>query len=213
MHLTLDDVSFSYPDGDGERTIFRSLHHKFTSGTLSALVGPSGSGKTTLFRLISGEEVPDSGEIRFVDDDGEHCKVTISRIFQEYRLVPYLTALENIQLAQEVHGTLAAHPDAARDLLDRLGLAHRADAVTAQLSGGEQQRVAIARALIDHPDVILADEPTGALDADNTSAIISLLAELARDLDLLVIAATHDPVVADLSQRTLRIRDQRLVAA
>lgn len=200
MRIELDSVSFSYRGGGDERLILDGASAQLLPGRFTVVMGPSGCGKSTLFRLIDGTLRPDSGQIR--PSGTAHG---IGRIFQDYRLVPFLSARDNVLLAQELVAPRSSRPDAG-DLLDRLGLADRADSVVSSLSGGEQQRVAIARALSTAPDVLLADEPTGALDEEATESITRLLSDLAHEGGLLVVAATHDPAVAAHADVVLRFR-------
>lgn len=233
MGLHLRDVSFAFDDGDTPRIIFDDVTIDLEAGRVYAVMGPSGSGKTTLFRLASGELTPSAGTV-LVNGSAPRASVArarskgaktskssettapppvIARIFQEYRLVPFLTALENVQLPQEIAHTLHDEPDRAAQLLERLGLSDRAGARTDSLSGGEQQRVAIARALVGSPEVLLADEPTGALDPGATDAIATLVGDLAHDLGILVVIATHDPLVAAHADVLLRLEERSLVPA
>ncbi|WP_172191822.1 ATP-binding cassette domain-containing protein [Actinomyces faecalis] len=203
-------MGFSYR-GVRERVIYRDVTCRLTAGRLYAVMGPSGAGKTTLFRLITGDLGPDTGTIKFTGADGSR---RVAQVYQDYRLVPYLTSVENVKLAQEfasASGGVGPLPDAAA-LLEKLGLAGRAEAVVGSLSGGEQQRVAIARALATAPQVLLADEPTGAVDETATREIAQRFVDLAHDDGLLVLVATHDPVVAEHADVVLRIRDHDLVA-
>ncbi len=233
MGLHLRDVSFAFDDGDTPRLIFDDVTIDLEAGRVYAVMGPSGSGKTTLFRLASGELTASAGTVlvngspprassaRARSKGAKASKSSeatapppvIARIFQEYRLVPYLTALENVQLPQEIAHTLHDEPDRAAELLERLGLSDRAGARTDSLSGGEQQRGAIARALVGSPEVLLADEPTGALDPGATDAIATLLGELAHDLGILVVIATHDPLVAAHADVLLRLEERSRVPA
>lgn len=233
MGLHLRDVSFAFDDGDTPRIIFDDVTIDLEAGRVYAVMGPSGSGKTTLFRLASGELTPSAGTV-LVNGSAPRASVArarskgaktskssettapppvIARIFQEYRLVPFLTALENVQLPQEIAHTLHDEPDRAAQLLERLGLSDRAGARTDSLSGGEQQRVTIARALVGSPEVLLADEPTGALDPGATDAIATLVGDLAHDLGILVVIATHDPLVAAHADVLLRLEERSLVPA
>ena len=222
--LVLDGVGFSY----GARMILDGADAMFPSGSATALMGPSGSGKTTLLRLMDGSLKPDAGLVLLDDKPvaeigrGELLGSLCMRVFQDYRLVPYLSVRDNIMLAVEASqrhgryrspGSEGATVDAAGadELLDRVHLHGYADREAGELSGGEQQRVAIARALVLRPRVILADEPTGALDEGNTMVVADLLADIARERDAIVVVATHDPVVARACDRVLRIREHGLV--
>ena len=224
--LVLDGVGFSY----GARMILDGADAMFPSGSATALMGPSGSGKTTLLRLMDGSLKPDAGSVLLDGEPvaeigrGELLGSLCMRVFQDYRLVPYLSVRDNIMLAVEASqrhgryrspGSEGATVDAAGadELLDRVHLHGYADREAGELSGGEQQRVAIARALVLRPRVILADEPTGALDEGNTMVVADLLADIARERDAVVVVATHDPAVAGRCDRILRIHDHKLVEA
>ncbi len=186
-------------------------------GEMLALMGPSGSGKTTLLMLLGGLLRASSGTVRVEGHDiGTLSKVELSRlrlarmgfIFQSYNLFPALTALENVQLALELKGRALSE---AVDLLRRVGLGQRLDNFPRQLSGGEKQRVAIARALAGDPAIILADEPTAALDSANGRAVVKLLGELAHDLGRATVVVTHDSRVGDLSDRIAQLEDGRIL--
>lgn len=222
--LVLDGVGFSY----GARVILDGADAVFPSGSATALMGPSGSGKTTLLRLMDGSLKPDAGSVLLDGEPvaeigrGELLGSLCMRVFQDYRLVPYLSVRDNIMLAVEAsqrHGRYrspgsdgaSVYADGVDELLDRVHLHGYADREAGELSGGEQQRVAIARALVLHPRVILADEPTGALDEGNTMVVADLLADIARERDAVVVVATHDPVVARACDRVLRIHEHGLV--
>lgn len=198
------------------RPIFEALDLSFGDGGFWAVMGPSGSGKTTLFRLLSKELEPNAGDIHI---DGtslsaigsqELRRDVIARIYQEYLLVPYLSALDNILLAREVagHRNSADELSRARELLSLVGLTDVGSKPAHVLSGGEQQRIAIARALCGSPRVLLADEPTGALDTQSTQRIGELLRDLAHDHGVTIIAGTHDPEFAACTDGIFRIRDR-----
>ncbi|OFJ72084.1 hypothetical protein HMPREF2851_03865 [Actinomyces sp. HMSC064C12] len=180
-------------------------------------MGPSGSGKTTLLNLLDGSLGPEKGTVKIAGRPVSDFPLkdlrgkVLARVFQDYRLIPYLSARDNIRLAQQVAGTLGHNPDTASRLLQRLGLGDIADSRADQLSGGEAQRVAIARALANKPKVILADEPTGALDEESSSGISELLGELAHELDVCIVTVTHDPAVAKAADRVLEVSEHKLI--
>jgi putative ABC transport system ATP-binding protein len=189
-------------------------------GEFVSVMGPSGCGKSTLLHLCAGLDRSTGGEIRFrgerVDRLGEGAWAKLRRrhigfVFQSYNLVDDLTVRENLELPAVVAGMSARHArQRADELLERLGVADRATAVPARLSGGQQQRVALARALVNRPDVLLADEPTGALNSETTTDVLRLLEELhAGGQSILLV--THDPRVAATADRLVSMRDGRIV--
>jgi putative ABC transport system ATP-binding protein len=185
-------------------------------GEWVAITGPSGSGKTTLLNVLSGLDRPTTGHVRVggVDlaalsarDLALYRQQTVGLVFQQFHLIPYLTALENVMLAQYVH-SMTDRPE-AEEALRRVGLGARLQHLPSQLSGGEQQRVCIARALINQPPLILADEPTGNLDAVNESVVMTLLGDLHQRGHTLVLV-THDPTIASRAGREVRLEHGRL---
>ena len=185
-------------------------------GEWVAVTGPSGSGKTTLLNILSGLDHPSAGEVRVGNLDlaglnarelARYRQQTVGLVFQQFHLIPYLTALENVMLAQYVHSM--TDRGEAEEALRRVGLGERLDHLPSQLSGGEQQRVCIARALINQPPLILADEPTGNLDAVNEAIVMSLLADLHQRGHTLILV-THDPSIAARANREIRLEHGRL---
>jgi putative ABC transport system ATP-binding protein len=218
----LKDVRRSFRRGPVEVRAVDGIDLSIESGEFVAIEGPSGSGKTTLLQLLGGLERPTGGELTF---DGAELSSfgdkeltrfrarDVGFVFQHFNLIPTLTAAENVQAALATSGLKSAERTArARDLLESVGLADRADHLPSNLSGGEQQRVAIARALANNPRVVLADEPTGNLDSATSAEIIELLARLA-DSGVAVIVVTHADHVAKRARRRLRMTDGRFVAA
>ncbi|MFM1816974.1 MAG: hypothetical protein RLZ98_3669 [Pseudomonadota bacterium] len=190
-------------------------------GELTLLMGPSGSGKTTLLSILGCILAPTSGTVEI---NGERLsglgpeelaavrRRHIGFIFQSYNLFPTLTALENVRIALNVRGTGTAETIIrAESALREVGLGHRLNNYPSNLSGGEQQRVAVARAIASTPSVILADEPTAALDSENGKAVMALLAEIARDKSRTVLAVTHDPRTHPYADRIIRIEDGKIV--
>ena len=186
------------------------------TGEWIAIMGPSGSGKTTLINILGGLDHPTSGRV-LVDgmEIGQLSERELTRyrsdkigfVFQQFHLVPYLTALENVMLAQYFH-SITDEKEAA-EALRRVGLAERLEHLPAQLSGGEQQRVAIARALINHPKLILADEPTGNLDEENEATILKLLHEL-HSAGHTILVVTHSQAIGNLADRRVELEHGRL---
>ncbi|MFZ3217361.1 MAG: ABC transporter ATP-binding protein [Candidatus Acidiferrales bacterium] len=189
------------------------------AGEWIAIMGPSGSGKTTLINILGGLDTPTTGkaivdgvDVARLDEAGltRFRAEKIGFVFQQFHLVPYLTALENVMLAQYFHST--TDENEARRALERVGLSERVTHLPAQLSGGEQQRVAVARALINHPKLILADEPTGNLDEANEEIVLSLLRQLHQEGHT-ILMVTHAPSIGRLAGRRIEFAHGRLVQA
>jgi len=218
--IELKHVSRSYPAqaeaGGGKIHALNDFSLAVTPGEWISIMGPSGSGKSTLVNLIGCLDSPSSGEI-WLDgqnianlSSGDLTRTRAEKIgfvFQQFHLIPYLSAVENVMLAQYFHSM--TDEQEALDALNRVGLRDRANHTPAQLSGGEQQRVCIARALINDPKIILADEPTGNLDAANEEIVLRLLREL-HDQGRTIIMVTHDPVVARLADRHLELHHGKI---
>jgi len=185
------------------------------SGELVVLLGPSGSGKTTLLNNLGGLDVPTSGELLFRDLDltvatesqlTTFRRNTVGFIFQFYNLIPSLTARENVALITEI----AQNPMAPEHALEMVNLGARLDHFPAQLSGGEQQRVAIARAIAKRPEVLLCDEPTGALDVRTGIVVLEAIQRANRELGTLTVIITHNAVMADMADRVVHLSDGRV---
>lgn len=211
------DVAVHY----GPTVALQGLSLQVEAGQSVAVMGPSGSGKSTLLRVLCGLQQPDRGVVRMMGEQvtprtaGSLRANHVGFVYQDYRLVPFLTGLDNVLLAAEfsrqpARGDATSHATAAADLLAELGVGDCSGRLPATMSGGEQQRVAIARALIVRPDVVIADEPTGALDAENSAAVGALLAEIASSRGVAVVVATHDPEVAKAAGLRMQLRDGRL---
>jgi len=220
--IKLKDVSRVYPaKAEANGGVIRALDNfslDVDPGEWIAIMGPSGSGKSTLVNLIGCLDRPTSGEIWL--DDQNVAKMSaaelnriraekIGFVFQQFHLIPYLTALENVMLAQYFH-SMTDEQEAA-EALERVGLKGRACHIPSQLSGGEQQRVCIARALINDPKIVLADEPTGNLDAANEEIVLRLLRELHQQ-GRTIVMVTHDPVVARLADRRIELHHGKIAA-
>ena len=213
---SLRRVSKVYRRGTEEIHALADVSLDIHSGELTAIVGPSGSGKTTLLNMLGCVDTPTSGEIRVGEldparlSDGELARLRQSHVgfvFQQFFLIPSLTAEENVLMP-----TLFSRRKArARDLLDLVGLSHRARHRPGEMSGGEMQRVAIARALVNEPRLLLADEPTGNLDTARAAEIFRLLEQIAARGTAVVIV-THNDELAHATRRVLRMRDGRLVS-
>jgi putative ABC transport system ATP-binding protein len=219
--VELSRVVKSYREGESERVVLRGVDLSVAAGEIVVLLGRSGSGKSTLLNLVSGIDRPTSGTVRVEGVDvaalSETARTRLRRrrigfIFQFYNLIPTLTVEENLRLPLELNGVDGADGRArALDLLAEVGLRDRASSFPDRLSGGEQQRVAVARALVHEPALVLADEPTGNLDAESARQVLALLAGLARREGKTVIAASHSEEVAALADRVLTLADGRLI--
>ena len=211
--VVVDHVSKSFEDGRIRALI--DVSFRLEPGDFVSLTGPSGGGKSTLLNLIGGLDRPDSGAIlvdgRSIDgfgDGSEYRAGTVGFVFQFHHLIPTLNALENVQVPMMGRGIPRATRERnARELLADCAIDQRAKAYPRTLSGGERQRVAIARALANGPRLLLADEPTGALDFATGTQIIELLLSLRADRGMTILLVTNDEDVADTADRTLRIRD------
>jgi len=212
-----------YRTGDVEVHALRGLDLELASGELVVLLGPSGSGKSTLLNILGGLDTPTSGEAWFLDhelsrlDDAgltRYRRDHVGFVFQFYNLIPSLTALENVSLVTEI----ARDPMPPREALELVGLGGRLDHFPAQLSGGEQQRVAIARAIAKRPDLLLCDEPTGALDSQTGVLVLEAVERIHEELGTTTVLITHNAVIADMADRVLvmgdgAIHDERRNAA
>lgn len=209
--IELLGVSRVYPSRSGVVYALNDASFTIGAGEWVAITGPSGSGKSTLVNLLGCLDTPTAGKLR-IDSTEVHGMSggdldrfrsdKVGFIFQQFHLIPYLSALENVMLAQYFHSM--THENDARAALERVGLGHRADHLPSELSGGEQQRVCIARALINDPPILLADEPTGNLDAANQRIVAEILTELHGNGHTIVMV-THDPEMAALAQRKIAL--------
>ncbi len=219
--IELKSVRKSYHEGETEHLVIADATGEVRRGELVVLVGPSGSGKSTLLNLISGIDVPTSGDV-IVDglpvtrlQERERTlfrRRAVGFIFQAFNLIPTLTVAENLLLPLELNGRRGRREESlVADLLARVGLAERAGSYPDRLSGGEQQRVAVARALVHDPLLVLADEPTGNLDAETADEVLALLDALTRGAGKTMLVVTHSPRVVELADRVLTLRAHRLV--
>ncbi|MGE5248119.1 MAG: ABC transporter ATP-binding protein [Verrucomicrobiota bacterium] len=221
--VQLRGLTKSYPEGGSERVVFRNLCAEFGRGESVALLGRSGSGKSTLLNLIGGIDLPTAGEVRVGGTDltslSEQKRTVFRRrhiglVFQAFNLIPTLTVLENVLLPLELNGTTGVRARAAaEELLRKVGLGDRTGSYPDRLSGGEQQRVAVARAVVHDPMLVLADEPTGSLDAETGAQVLQLLSEMSRNNGRTMIIVTHSDAVARGADRVLAIRNGYLVEA
>ena len=220
--VRLSDVGKTYPSGAGPVHALQGVSLEVRRGERVGLLGKSGSGKSTLLNLLGGLDRPTAGVIqvggrelgRLGGRELAHYRLTtVGMVFQAYNLIPARTALENVELPLVFAGR-SPHQRraAARRALEQVGLGHRLGHRPAELSGGEQQRVAIARALINHPAIVLADEPTGNLDSDTAAEVMDLLGDRVRQEGTTLLLVTHDEELARRrTDRVVRIKDGRLV--
>lgn len=215
--ITVNHLTMRLSGGGHDVTILDDVSFHIRPKQRVAIVGPSGSGKSTLLGLIAGLDRPTAGSIQLDGMDitgmGESAMARYRRekigyVFQSFHLIPTLTALENVALPLDLNGD--SGQARAVELLSAVGLADRLHHYPAQLSGGEQQRVAVARAFVCRPPILLADEPTGNLDSTTGQQVIDLLLSLHRDQGSTLVLVTHDPALAGLMERVIRLRDGRI---
>lgn len=214
--LYLDQVGKTYQMGEVAVEVLKGISLEIYHGELLVLVGPSGSGKTTMLNIIGGLDIPTIGQVWYRDRDiskvtardlTRYRRETVGFVFQFYNLVPNLTARENIMVSTEI----SDNPLDVDQVLDLVGLTERRDHFPAQLSGGEQQRVAIARALAKNPQLVLCDEPTGALDFETGKKVLRLLVDLKEQLGKTIMVITHNGALAEAADRVVRLRSGEIV--
>src|SRR5215475_8431844 len=219
--LELNRISKSYREGEVERVVLRDVSLTIARGEIVVLLGRSGSGKSTLLNVIAGIDRPTAGsvivngtDLTALDEDARtrFRRRHIGFVFQFFNLIPVLTVEENLRLPLQLNGgDDAAGVARARALLDRVGLGGRGASAPERLSGGEQQRVAIARSLVHDPALILADEPTGTLDAETAASVLALFDALARESGKTVVMVTHSREVVGAADRIFAVERGRLV--
>jgi putative ABC transport system ATP-binding protein len=215
------DLRKTYQVGKVDVLALRGVDLTVKPGEFVAIVGPSGSGKSTLFHIIGGLTPPTSGEVRVAGQDlaamTEAGRTRLRRrsvafVFQKFNLLPNLTARDNIAIARHIGG-FDSKPEASfEEALRLLGIANRLDHKPSELSGGEQQRVAIARAIVNHPAILLADEPTGNLDSESSKAVLEILRGLNERLGQTILMITHNPEAAAYGDYIVHMRDGRIMA-
>ena len=217
--LEVRELTKSYPTVAGSLVVLKEISFTLAAGETCSILGPSGSGKTTLLGLCAGLDRPTSGSVRLngieLGDVGEDERAAIRNahvgfVFQNFQLIPTLTALENVMVPMELRGDRTAR-SLGVDLLTRVGLGDRQEHYPTQLSGGEQQRVALARAFINRPKILFADEPTGNLDAETSGAVTEIMLEMNQSAGTVLVLVTHDPDIAALTARTIRLRSGAVV--
>ncbi|WP_410646994.1 ABC transporter ATP-binding protein [Amycolatopsis sp. cmx-4-54] len=216
--LTLESVSKVYGSGDGAVTALNGVTVEVRKGSFTAVMGPSGSGKSTFLHCAAGLDKPSSGRVLLGDTElnrlrekalTELRRTRIGFIFQAYNLLPSLNVLQNITLPMRLAGK-KLDPQWLREIVEGVGIAKRLEHRPSELSGGQQQRVAIARALITRPEVVLADEPTGALDTRTARQVLDLLRSIVDGMGQTVLMVTHDPVAASAAHGVLFLADGKL---
>ena len=217
--ISLQNVSLTLKGNAGNVNIIKNISLNIDQGESIGLIGPSGSGKSSLLMLAGGLERASSGEIEILgqvitemseDKLSRLRRNNVGVVFQSFHLIPTLTALENVATPLEISFSKNPNKHAVM-ALNRVGLSHRADHYPSQLSGGEQQRVALARAYVSNPKILLADEPTGNLDEENTKAIVDLLFEIKNEKDTTLFLVTHSRELAKKCDRIIKIRDGKLL--
>lgn len=212
----LSGVTKTYLMGEVEVHALIDINLELRSGEFLVLLGASGSGKSTLLNILGGLDTPTTGTLRYLDHDLTHAgdaaltqfrRAHVGFVFQFYNLIPSLTALENVQLVTEI----SEHPMQAADALAMVGLQDRLHHFPAQLSGGEQQRVAIARAVAKRPDLLLCDEPTGALDFQTGKLVLQVLERINRELGTTTAIITHNAAIAGMAHRVVVLGSGRIV--
>jgi putative ABC transport system ATP-binding protein len=214
--ISIRGLRKTYHAGEVDVHALRGVDLDVQRGEFVAIVGPSGSGKSTLFHIVGGLTPPTSGAISIGGRDllsmseaerTELRKTSVGFVFQKYNLLPTLTARDNIEIARDIaHKNGPLDPDFL-EVLKLLGIQSRLDHKPRALSGGEQQRVAIARAIVNHPAILLADEPTGNLDTENSNAVLAVLRDLNQRLGQTILMITHNPEAAGYGHRIVRMRD------
>ena len=208
-----------YRVGEVDVNALRGVDLDVERGEFVSIVGPSGSGKSTLFHIVGGLTPPTAGTVQIAGrdllgmTDAERTnlrKTSVGFVFQKYNLLPTLTARDNIEIARDIARKNGPLDPAFVDVLKLLGIDHRLDHKPRALSGGEQQRVAIARAIVNHPAILLADEPTGNLDTENSNAVLALLRDLNQRTHQTILMITHNPEAAAYGHRIVRMRDGRI---
>ena len=214
--ISIRDLRKTYHVGEVDVHALRGVDLDVQPGEFVSIVGPSGSGKSTLFHIVGGLTPPTSGSVHMAGRDllgmsdaerTELRKTTVGFVFQKYNLLPTLTARDNIEIARDIANKNGPLDPKFLEILNLLGIAGRLDHKPRALSGGEQQRVAIARAIVNHPAILLADEPTGNLDTENSNAVLGLLRDLNERLGQTILMITHNPEAASYGHRIVRMRD------
>jgi len=218
--IEIRDLRKVFRVGKIEVPALRGVDLDVKQGEFLSIVGHSGSGKSTLFHIIGGLTPPTAGEVRVADQDlskvsdAERTRMrkrTVGFVFQKFNLLPNLTARDNIAVARHIAGLDSEPGPEFQEILKVLGIAGRLDHKPAALSGGEQQRVAIARAIVNHPAILLADEPTGNLDTENSKSVLEILRDLNQRVGQTILMITHNPEAAEYGHHTVHMRDGKII--
>jgi putative ABC transport system ATP-binding protein len=219
--IEIRELRKTYRVGKVDVPALRGVDLTVATGEFLSIIGPSGSGKSTLFHIIGGLTPPTSGQVRIADQDLAHMsdadrtrmrKRTVGFVFQKFNLLPNLTARDNIAVARHIAGLDAKPGPEFEEILNVLGINGRLDHKPAALSGGEQQRVAIARAIVNHPAILLADEPTGNLDTENSKAVLEIMRDLNQRTGQTILMITHNPEAAEYGHAVVQMRDGKIVS-
>ena len=220
--IGIRDLRKTFRSGDVDVHALRGVDLAVERGEFLAVVGPSGSGKSTLFHILGGLTPPTAGTVlidgqdlmKMSDSDRTRLRMkSVGFVFQKYNLLPTLTVGDNIEIARDIARMKGPLDKQFLEVLEVLGITNKMDRKPRQLSGGEQQRVAIARSIVNHPAILLADEPTGNLDTENSTAVLGLLRDLNKRLGQTILMITHNPDAAAFADRIVHMRDGQLHAA
>ena len=220
--IGIRDLRKTFRSGEVDVHALRGVDLAVERGEFLAVVGPSGSGKSTLFHILGGLTPPTAGTVmidgqdlmKMSDSDRTRLRMkSVGFVFQKYNLLPTLTVGDNIKIARDIARVKGPLDKQFLEVLDALGITDKMDRKPRQLSGGEQQRVAIARSIVNHPAILLADEPTGNLDTENSTAVLGLLRDLNKRLGQTILMITHNPDAAAFADRVVHMRDGQLHAA
>jgi putative ABC transport system ATP-binding protein len=218
--IEIRGLTKTYRSGDIDVHALRGVNLSVAKGEFLSVVGPSGSGKSTLFNILGGLTPPTSGSVQIAGRDllkmtdterTDLRKKSVGFVFQKYNLLPTLSAADNIAIARDIAGNNTDNDPQFDEIVNLLGIRERMHHKPRALSGGEQQRVAIARSLVNHPAILLADEPTGNLDTENSNAVLGILRDLNTRVGQTILMITHNPEAAAYGHRMVRMRDGRIV--
>lgn len=219
--ITIRGLRKTFQTGEVEVHALRGVDLTVNRGEFLSVIGPSGSGKSTLFHILGGLTPPTAGSVSIDGQDLMHLsdggrtklrRTSVGFVFQKYNLLPTLSVRDNIAIARDIAHQKGPFDEGFQEVLEILGIAGKLDRKPRQLSGGEQQRVAIARAVVNHPAILLADEPTGNLDTENSALVLNLLVRLNKKVGQTILMITHNPEAAAFADRTVRMRDGELHA-